>query len=110
MTSPPLLPHPDESVDFSNMQLMVDKHAEWQQIFNEAWRQMRDFFYSPIMNGADWKAVHDKYFPLVKYAGRREDLTYLIGEMIGELSSGHTYTGAGDEAKPQKNSDRVTGR
>lgn len=91
--------HPDSSVDLSNMQLMVDKHAEWQQIYNEAWRQMRDFFYSPTMNGADWKAVHDKYFPLVKYVGRREDLTYLIGEMISELSSGHTYTGGGDEVK-----------
>ncbi len=89
----------DESIDLSNMQVMVDKHAEWQQIYNEAWRQMRDFFYSPTMNGADWQAVHDKYFPLVKYVGRREDLTYLIGEMIGELSSGHTYTGGGDEPK-----------
>jgi len=94
--------HADGSVDLSNMQLMVDKHAEWQQIYNEAWRQMRDFFYSPTMNGADWKVVHDKYFPLVKYVGRREDLTYLIGEMIGELSSGHTYTGGGDEVKNKR--------
>jgi tricorn protease len=88
---------PDEAVDLANMQLLVDKHAEWQQIYSEAWRQMRDFFYSPTMNGANWKAVYQKYEPLVAYVGRREDLTYLIGEMIGELSSGHTYTGGGDE-------------
>ncbi|MBS1746540.1 MAG: PD40 domain-containing protein [Bacteroidetes bacterium] len=90
---------PDASVSLNNMQIMVNKHEEWQQIYNEAWRQMRDFFYSPTMNGADWKAMHDKYEPLVPYIGRREDLTYLIGEMIGELSSGHTYTGGGDEPK-----------
>jgi tricorn protease len=90
---------PDEAVDLGNMQLLVDKHAEWQQIYTEAWRQMRDFFYSPTMNGANWKAVYQKYEPLVPHVGRREDLTYLIGEMIGELSSGHTYTGGGDEPK-----------
>lgn len=90
---------PDEAVDLTNMQLLVDKHAEWQQIYTEAWRQMRDFFYSPTMNGADWKAVYQKYEPLVSYVGRREDLTYVIGEMIGELSNGHTYTGGGDEPR-----------
>jgi tricorn protease len=90
---------PDDAVDLANMQLLVDKHAEWQQIFTESWRQMRDFFYSPTMNGADWKAVYQKYEPLVAAVGRREDLTYLIGEMIGELSNGHTYTGGGDEPR-----------
>jgi tricorn protease len=90
---------PDEAVDLANMQLLVDKHAEWQQIYSEAWRQMRDFFYSPTMNGADWKSVYQKYEPLVASVGRREDLTYVIGEMIGELSNGHTYVGGGDEPK-----------
>ena len=83
-------------IDLSGMKLMVDHHQEWQQMYDESWRQMRDFFYSPIMNGADWKGMHDKYEPLVKYVNIRQDLTYLISEMIGELSSGHTYTGGGD--------------
>jgi tricorn protease len=102
---------PDEAVDLANMQLQVDKHAEWQQIYTEAWRQMRDFFFSPTMNGADWKSVYKKYEPLVPYVGRREDLTYLIGEMIGELSNSHTYTGGGDEPKvPRINSGLLGAR
>jgi tricorn protease len=83
-------------VNLSDMTVKVDKHAEWMQIYTESWRQMRDFFYSPIMNGVDWNAIREKYGVLVPYVNHRADLDYLIGEMIGELSSGHTYTGGGD--------------
>jgi tricorn protease len=48
------------------------------------------------MHGVDWKAMKEKYQPLVKYVNHRIDLTYIIGEMIGELSTGHTYVGGGD--------------
>jgi tricorn protease len=85
-----------DAANLSNMKITVNKHEEWMQIFNESWRQMRDFFYSPIMNGVDWKAIQAKYGALVPYVNHRADLDYLIGEMIGELSSGHTYTGGGD--------------
>lgn len=91
-----------KNVDLSGMKVVVDHHQEWQQMYNESWRQMRDFFFSPTMNGADWKAAHDKYEPLVKYVNIRQDLTYLISEMIGELSSGHTYVGDGDEPEVKK--------
>jgi tricorn protease len=86
----------DNKLDFSNLELRLDRHAEWTQIYNECWRQMRDYFYSPIMNGADWPAVRAKYAALLPYVQHRNDLTYLIGEMIGEINSGHTYVGAGD--------------
>ena len=72
------------------------------QIFNESWRQMRDFFYSPIMNGVDWKAMHDKYAVLVPYVNHRADLDYIIGELIGELNSGHTYVSGGDIPRHEK--------
>ena len=89
-------------VDMSNMKIWVDKKAEWNQIFNESWRQMRDFFYAPNMNGLDWKAMHDKYAVLVPYVNQRADLTYIIGEMIGELSIGHSYVGGGDQPRPER--------
>lgn len=92
----------EKNVDLSNMKVMVNHHEEWQQMYNESWRQMRDFFFSPTMNGADWKAIHDKYEPLVKYVNIRQDLTYIISQMIGELSSGHTYVGGGDEPEVKK--------
>jgi tricorn protease len=57
---------------------------------------MRDFFWAPNMNGVDWPAMRAKYAPLVDFVNHRADLTYIIGEMIGELNSGHTYVGGGD--------------
>ncbi len=82
--------------DLSNMKVWVDYRMEWKQIFDECWRQMRDFFYVPNMNGIDWKAMHEKYAPLVSYVRHRTDLTYIIGEMIGELNAGHTYISGGE--------------
>jgi tricorn protease len=85
-----------EPLNVSGMQMKLDRHKEWQQIYNECWRQMRDFFYDPGMHGVDWKAIHDRYEPLVAHVEHRNDLTYIIGEMIGELNVGHTYVGGGD--------------
>ncbi len=91
-----------ELVDLSNMKVWVDYSKEWEQIFNECWRQMRDFFYDPGMHGLDWKAVHDKYAVLLPYVKNRDDLTYLIGEMIGELNIGHAYVLSGDKPEPER--------
>jgi len=93
---------PDDYVDMSNMKVWVDLKAEWQQIFNEAWRQMRDFFYDPNMHGVNWQEIHTKYEPLVPYVNNRNDLNYIIGEMIGELNIGHAYVNGGDKAKPER--------
>ena len=76
--------------------MQLDRHAEWNQIYFECWRQMRDFFYSPTMNGVDWKAMRDKYAALLPFVNHRNDLTYLIGELIGELNNGHTYVADGE--------------
>jgi len=90
------------------MEVLIDNKAEWKQIYNEAWRQMRDFFYDPNMHGVDWKKMHDKYAELLPYVNNRNDLNFLIGEMIGELSIGHAYTGGGDKPTPEKNLYRLT--
>jgi tricorn protease len=57
---------------------------------------MRDFFYAPNMNGVDWKAMRDKYAALLPFVNHRNDLTYLLGELIGELNNGHSYVGGGE--------------
>ncbi|TAK60715.1 MAG: protease [Bacteroidetes bacterium] len=88
-----------EKLDLSGMEVKLDRPAEWKQIYNECWRQMRDFFYAPNMHGVDWAGVQKKYAPLVEHVSHRADLTYIIGEMIGELSTGHTYVGGGDYPK-----------
>jgi tricorn protease len=91
-----------DKLNLSGLQMQINKHEEWQQIYNESWRQMRDFFYAPNMHGVDWKGQGDKYGELVKYVNNRNDLTYIIGELIGELSIGHTYVGGGERPQPER--------
>ena len=91
-----------ESVDVSNMQMIVNYREEWNQIYDEAWRQMRDFFYDPDMHGVNWEKMHDKYAVMLPYVNTRNDLTYLIGELIGELSVGHAYINGGDRTQPDR--------
>jgi len=89
-----------ETVDLSNMKVWVEYDKEWKQIFDESWRQMRDFFYVENMHNVDWKKMHDKYAVLVPYVKHRADLTYIIGEMIAELSIGHCYVSSGEKPEP----------
>ena len=91
-----------EKVNLSNMKVLVDRKKEWNQIFDESWRQMRDFFYDPGMHGVDWPAMKRKYEVLLPYVNHRHDLSYIIGEMISELSVGHAYVGGGDAPKTER--------
>jgi tricorn protease len=93
---------PKDFLDLSDMKVTLDRHAEWRQIFNESWRQMRDFFYAPNMHGLDWPAVRRTYEPLVSHVNHRADLTYIIGEMIAELNVGHAYVGGGELPRPDR--------
>ncbi|MBO9658372.1 MAG: PD40 domain-containing protein [Chitinophagaceae bacterium] len=87
---------PVNKIDLSGMKTIIDLKAEWKQVYDESWRQMRDYFYDPNMHGVNWKAMHDKYAPLLPFVNHRDDLTYLIGELIGELNIGHAYVNSGD--------------
>ena len=89
-------------VDLSGMKTWIDKDQEWKQIFEEAWRQMRDFFYVENMHGVDWPAMKEKYGVMLPYVNNRNDLNYLIGEMIAELNVGHAYVNGGDKPAPER--------
>jgi tricorn protease len=86
----------DGGLNLAGVRMEVDPPQEWKQMFNEVWRQERDYFYEAAMNGVDWEKERDKYAPLLPYAASRFDVTYLMGEMIGDLSNSHTYVGGGD--------------
>ncbi len=86
-----------KDLDLSHMQALVDPVAEWNEMFHQAWRLERDFFYRPEMNGVDWPAVRASYEKVLPEVACREDLNYVIGEMIGELANSHTYVGGGEE-------------
>jgi tricorn protease len=85
-----------DKLNFSGLEMNLDRIAEWQQIYDESWRQMRDFLYAPNMHGVDWPAMKEKYGALVPSVRHRNDLNFVIGELIAELSVGHAYVGGGD--------------
>lgn len=86
----------------NKMKVWVNPKEEWSQIYHEAWRQMRDFFYDENMHGVDWEYVNEKYEPLVQQVNNRKDLTYIMGEMIAELNVGHAYINGGDVTEPSR--------
>ncbi len=92
----------EKPIDLSQMKVFVDLKAEWQQMYDEAWRHMRDFFYDPGMHGVNWNDVYKKYNQLVPYIGHRSDLAYITGEMIGELNVGHAYSQNGEKPEPER--------
>jgi len=90
----------DGKIPAGTLMATVDPRQEWMQIFNEAWRLERDFYYDPGMGGLDWKAIGDRYRQLVPYVAHRADLNYILGEMQGELATSHAYGGFGGD-QPQ---------
>jgi len=96
---------PEESQKFekpirvTEMQMLVNPMEEWKQILTDAWRIERDYFYDPSMHGVNWNQVKERYTKMLEGAASREELNYIIGEMIGELNSSHTYQGGGDLEK-----------
>jgi tricorn protease len=77
--------------DTQQLSATIDPRREWQQIFHDAWRIYRDFFYDERMRGIDWTRVRKHYERLLPSAGDRNDLDYVIGEMAGELGSSHVF-------------------
>jgi tricorn protease len=84
------------ALNLSTMRAEVNPVEEWSQIFHEVWRQQRDYFFETSMSGVDWPREREKYAPLLPHVATRFDLNYVLGEMIGELSTSHTYVGGGD--------------
>lgn len=79
-----------------NLRMQLDRTAEWHQLFDEAWRYEQEYFYDPGMHGNDWGEVRDRYRPLIQHVRHRSDLTYVMDQMNGELSVGHSFVFGGD--------------
>ena len=90
----------EKTLATGDLAVVVDPVAEWRQIFNDVWRFERDFFYDPGMHGVDWNAMRARYGKLLDDAVTRWDVNFILGELIAELSSSHTYRGGGDVEKP----------
>jgi len=87
----------DGALDLSGMRFKVDPEAEWRQIFKEAWRYQRDFFYVENVHGLDLDWAWETYSPWLDHVRHRADLTYVLDILGGETAIGHSFTGGGDE-------------
>lgn len=82
---------PETPLNLARMEALVDPRAEWKQEYNEVWRIERDFFYDPKLHGVNLDAAIKHYQPYLENIGSRVDFSYLLAEMLGEISVGHMY-------------------
>ena len=87
---------PKSRVDLSGWAFPIDVREDWKQIFIDAWRMERDYFYDRNMHGVDWNGVLKRHLLLVDRITTREELSDVIGWMVGELSILHTAVRGGD--------------
>jgi len=83
-------------LNLAGLEAVIDPRAEWRQIFNDAWRIERDFFYDPHLHLVQWQKMREHYGRLLDDAVTRHDLNFILGEMLGELNVSHAYRGGGD--------------
>jgi tricorn protease len=85
-----------ERLNLGSLVYTVDPQKEWNQIFNDAWRWYRDFFYDANFHGRDWKAMGDHYRAYIPFLSSRNELNWVLSQMVGELCVSHTYVNGGD--------------
>jgi tricorn protease len=104
-------PSKKSTINTADLEVRMDPVAEWAEIFDEAWRVNRDYFYDPNMHGADWAAMKKKYEPFLADLSCRSDLYTVIQWMCSELAVGHHYLNAPQEKlnKPQSVSGGLLG-
>ncbi len=85
-----------DRVSLDKMVYKVDTYAEFNQIFSDTWRWWRDFFYDSNMHGQDWKTLGERYRAWIPYLSSRQELNWLLSQMVGEVCVGHAYIGGGD--------------
>ncbi|MCB1582817.1 MAG: PD40 domain-containing protein [Xanthomonadales bacterium] len=98
-----------DKLDLTHLTMKVNPQEEWQQMFTDAWRILRDWFYDPGMHGMNWQAIHDKYLPLAQAAKHRTDLDYVFGEIAGEMNAGHIYVNSGDQPSVKRMDNGLLG-
>jgi tricorn protease len=80
----------------ASLRAWIDPKLEFAQIFNEGWRNQRDYLYVPNAHGSDWPRMKTMYGALLPYVNHRADLNYLVDQMGAEIAIGHSYVRGGD--------------
>ena len=98
-TAPPIPPPatPVTPLKTADMEIRIDPREEWAQMYRDAWRIQREFFYDPGLHGVNVSDFQAKYRRFLTNLSSRRDLNYLMQDMMGEMSVGHLFVGGGDE-------------
>jgi tricorn protease len=107
--APPAKPGNEKTLKTAELEVKVDPAAEWKQMFHEAWRIERDFFYDPHYHGLDLGAAEERYAAYVSGLASRDDLNYLFTEMLGNITVGHMFLGGGDRPEVKRVSTGLLG-
>ncbi len=83
-------------INLEGMEMKIDPRKEWNQIYTDAWRIFRDYFYVGNLHGVDWTEMKKRYSVLLPYVGHRADLDYILNEIVAESNTGHSYVDWGD--------------
>jgi len=86
----------EKALPTGSIETTVDPVAEWRQMFDDAWRIERDYFYDPYLHLVQWQGMRDRYRKMIDACATRHDVNYVLGELLGELNSSHTYRSGGD--------------
>lgn len=99
----------DGKLAMDRVELRIEPKREWQQMYVDGWRILRDWFYDPNMHGQDWAAIRAQYEPLVRQVSTRADLDYIFQELVGEMNSGHIYVQSGDQSSVERKQGGLLG-
>jgi tricorn protease len=83
-------------INLDGLEMKIDPRKEWNQVYNDAWRIFRDYFYVGNLHGVDWPEMKKRYGVLLPYVGHRADLDYILNEIVAESNTGHSYVDWGD--------------
>ena len=93
----------DKQIDLAGWTFPVNPVAQRHQMFEDAWRLERDYFYDVNMNGVDWKSMREKYRPLAARVTTRAELSDVLAQMVAELSTLHIFVNGGDLRRGDEN-------
>jgi tricorn protease len=83
-------------INLVGLEMKIDPQKEWNQIYVDAWRIFRDYYYVDNMHGVNWPAMRERYSALLPFVSHRADLDYILNEIVSESNTGHTYVDWGD--------------
>jgi len=90
----------ERRVDLSRWTFSIDPREEWRQMFVDAWRMERDYFYDRNLHNVDYQGLLERHRPFVDRISDRAELNDLLAHLVGELSALHTFVRGGDLRQP----------